>query len=109
MTEITSSDLKCEEIKDCHVGQEDEIIIHQQDAAQVDDPEINQGMQDQQENQEEIVGDDEETPHIQRKSNKGETSTKASRWYDFISSSIDSRNDASRKTQRHSGRSSIKL
>ncbi|KAG5894871.1 hypothetical protein JTB14_023720 [Gonioctena quinquepunctata] len=62
MTEITSSDLKCEEIKDCHVGQEDEIIIHQQDAAQVDDPEINQGMQDQQENQEEIVGDDEETP-----------------------------------------------
>ncbi|KAG5889890.1 hypothetical protein JTB14_032789 [Gonioctena quinquepunctata] len=70
MTEITSSDLKCEEIKDCHVGQEDEIIIHQQDAAQVDDPEINQGMQDQQENQEEIVGDDEETPHIQRKSTR---------------------------------------
>ncbi|KAG5878367.1 hypothetical protein JTB14_020605 [Gonioctena quinquepunctata] len=75
MTEITSSDLKCEEIKDCHVGQEDEIIIHQQDAAaQVDDPEINQGMQDQQENQEEIVGDS-------KKIYKGETSTKASRFY----------------------------
>ncbi|KAG5865328.1 hypothetical protein JTB14_015121 [Gonioctena quinquepunctata] len=70
MTGITSSDLKCEEIKDCHVGQEHEIIIHQQDAAQVDDPEINQGLQDQQENQEEIVGDDEETPHIQRKSTR---------------------------------------
>ncbi|KAG5888642.1 hypothetical protein JTB14_021267 [Gonioctena quinquepunctata] len=68
ITEITSSEPKCEEIKDCHVGQGDGIIIHQQDAAQVGDPKIIQGMQDQQENQEETVGDDEETPHIQRKS-----------------------------------------
>ncbi|KAG5873035.1 hypothetical protein JTB14_032733 [Gonioctena quinquepunctata] len=68
MTEITSSEPKCEEMKDRHVAQEDKIIIHQQDAAQVDDPEMNQGMQDQQKNQEEIEGDDEETPHNQRKS-----------------------------------------
>ncbi|KAG5870717.1 hypothetical protein JTB14_022988 [Gonioctena quinquepunctata] len=59
---------KYEEIKDCRVGQGDEIIIHQQDVAQVGDPEIDQGMQNQQKNQEEIEGDDEETPHIQRKS-----------------------------------------
>ncbi|KAG5869923.1 hypothetical protein JTB14_035638 [Gonioctena quinquepunctata] len=85
--------------------QGDEIIIHQQDSAQVGDPEINQGMQDQQENQEEVVGDDGETPHIQRRDTHP-----ATRWYDFIPSSIDSGNDAciSRRT-RHSGRSSIKL
>ncbi|KAG5883440.1 hypothetical protein JTB14_019046 [Gonioctena quinquepunctata] len=74
MTEITSSEPKCEEIKDCHVGQEDEIIIHQQDAAQVGDLEINQGIQDQQRNQKPTF----------KENYKGETSTKASRWYDFI-------------------------
>ncbi|KAG5899090.1 hypothetical protein JTB14_021593 [Gonioctena quinquepunctata] len=58
-------------MKDCHVGQqEDEIIVHQQDVVQVGDPEINQGMQRQQENQKEIVSDDEAIPHTQKRSTR---------------------------------------